>query len=184
MPAKKADLNAALRSYMDGDDKAFDIIIEEMRCPLIHFINGYVNNIYTAEDICMDTFAVLLLNLDKYSFKCSLSTYLFSIARNKAVDYIRKHKSVRTVELKDYTFDADYREIEERYIRNEENRRLREALASLPEQYHTVLYLYYFEDMSIEEISEVMKKNKKQVYNLIFRAKEELKKRMTEGENA
>ncbi len=181
MSNQRPDLNLALKRYIDGDDGAFDVIIDEMRRPLIFFINGYVNNIYTAEDICMDTFAALLLNLDRYSFKCALSTYLFTLARNKAVDYVRHNSVLQITELADFSRDPDYRSIEEEYIKDEEKRELRRELARLPEKYHTVLYLHYFENMEIGEIASVMKKNKKQVYNLMFRAKEELRRRLTKG---
>lgn len=177
---QRRDLNAALKAYVDGDDSAFDIIINEMRNPLIFFINGYVNNLDVAEDLCMDTFAALLLNIGRFNYKCGLSTFLFTIARNKTVDYIRHRSVLRVTELEGDEADPDFKAIEDEYIKNDEYARLHKELKLLPEKYHTVLYLHYFEEMPVEEISAVMKKNRKQVYNLLFRAKNELRKRMSE----
>ncbi len=181
--SKFSDLNAALLRYKNGDDGAFDIILEKMRMPLIFFINGYVDNINDAEDICMDVFASLLLNINKFSFRSSLSTYLFILARNKAVDYIRHKKAVRTESLDENTSDSDFSNVEAEYIRSEEYRRLHDELRAMPEKYRTVLYLAYFEDMDTDEIALVMKKSKKQVYNLMFRAKAELRTRMEGGKD-
>ncbi len=177
---QKSDLDAALLRYKEGDDGAFDVIIEEMRIPLIFFINGFVNNPAEAEDIAMDVFAALLLDIDKFKFKSSLSTFLFALARNKAVDYVRRHK--RTVPLTDYNAsDSSFSELWEEYVRDEEVKQLRRELSMLPEKYRTVLYLHYYEEMDIDRIATVMKMNKKQIYNLLSRARAELKKRMKGG---
>jgi RNA polymerase sigma-70 factor (ECF subfamily) len=168
------DLNAALKAYENGDDAAFDPIFNAMRAPLCFFINRYVNDPSAAEDIMMDTFAELLLNGRRFNYKSSLSSYLFSIARNKAVTYFRSQQKLQP--LKDDNIpDPDYSVIEEEYLSSEERRRLHEAMADLREEYRTVLHLHYFEDMSIERIAVVMKKNKKQVYNLLHRARASLK---------
>lgn len=175
--ADKLDLNAALAAYEDGDEGAFDVIFDEMRAPLCFFINGYVNDPEVVEDILMDTFVALLLDIKKFNHRSKLSTYLFTIARNKAIDYIRRNKK-RILSLDENTPDEDYKRIEEEYVRNEEYERLHQAMRTLPENYRTVLHLHYFEEMSAEDIAAVMKKNKKQIYNLLHRAREELKMRL------
>jgi RNA polymerase sigma-70 factor (ECF subfamily) len=173
----KIDLNAALTAYENGDDGAFDVIFEEMRGPLCFFINRYVNDPDVAEDLVMDTFAALLLNIKKFNRNSRLSTYLFTIARNKSIDYIRRNKN-KLLKLDENTPDEDYQRIEEEYIRNEEYQRLHFEMRELSENYRTVLHLYYFEEMSVEDIAIVMRKNKKQIYNLLHRAREELKTRL------
>ena len=175
--ADKIDLNAALTAYENGDDSAFDVIFEEMRAPLCFFINRYVNNPDVSEDILMDTFAALLLDIKRFNYRSRLSTYLFTVARNKAIDYVRRNKR-RMLPVDENTPDADYLRIEEEYIRNEEYDRLHHAMRTLPENYRTVLHLHYFEEMSADDIAVIMKKNKKQIYNLLHRAREELKGRL------
>ena len=175
--ADKIDLNAALSAYENGDESAFDAIFEEMRGPLCFFINRYVNNPDVAEDILMDTFVSLLLNIKKFNYRARVSTYLFTIARNKAIDYVRRNRN-KMLTLDENTPDEDYLRIEDEYIRNEEYERLHVAMRTLSENYRTALHLYYFEGMCVEDIAVVMRKNKKQVYNLLHRAREELKVRL------
>lgn len=175
--ADKTDLNAALAAYENGDESAFDVIFEEMRAPLCFFVSRYVSNSDVVEDLVMDTFVSLLLNIKKFNRNSRLSTYLFTIARNKAIDYVRRNRN-KMLTLDENTPDADYLRIEEEYIRNEEYERLHCELRTLPENYRTVIHLYYFEEMSVNDIAVVMKKNKKQIYNLLHRAREELKVRL------
>ena len=156
--------------FLNGDESGFDEIIHLYRENLIFFINRYVGNYYTAEDLAEDAFLELLLHPKRYDFKRSLKTYLFTIARNKAVDYIRHNKRL-------IQFSADPKEtgafssVEDKYLINEKHRELHKALNSLKADYKTAIHLVFFEDMSNEEAAAVMRKNKKQVENLLYRAK-------------
>ena len=175
--ADRIDLNAALVAYENGDESAFDVIFEEMRGPLCFFINRYVNDPDVAEDLVMDTFAALLLNIRRFNYRARLSTYLFTVARNKAIDYVRRNKH-KPSPIDENTPDTEYLRIEEEYVRNEEYERLHLAMRELAENYRTVLHLYCFEEMGVEDIAVVMRKNKKQIYNLLHGAREELKMRL------
>ena len=61
---------------------------------LIYFISKYTNNIYVAEDISQDVFVYILLNKDKYDFKYSLKTYLYMIAKCRAINYLKKESRI------------------------------------------------------------------------------------------
>ena len=158
------------RKFAAGDKNAFEKIVEELREKLIFFINRYVDNYSLAEDLSEDVFVELLVHPGRYNYKTSLKTYLFTIGRNKAIDYIRKNKRIMYEPL-----DTDMEDItesfEERYCRKEEERAMLRMLSEINEEYRIVLYLLYFEDMSYEEVAKVMKKNMKQVTNLAYRAK-------------
>lgn len=64
-----------------------------------------------------------------------------------------------------------YRSFEQEMLKNEEKRTLHKAIAGLPQDYATVIHLLYFEDMSYSEAGAVMKKSRKQIENLIMRAR-------------
>ena len=66
-------------------------------------------------------------------------------------------------------------------LKKERDKVLYLALDRLKDEYRQILYLIYFEDMSIEDAARVMKKTRKQIYNLILRSKEALKKELTES---
>lgn len=178
--------NELFRAYLDGDDSAFDRIINEYRENLIFFVMRYVRSVSVAEEIAQDAFVELLIHKHRYNFSCSLKTYLFTIAKNKAINYLRRRKFVSDDEI-DPNTESDERTLAEHVIKNEENEKLYKVLDRLTDDYRNALYLVYIEDLSYEEAGRVMGKNKKQIENLVFRARasarKELEKEGVYGEN-
>ena len=174
---------SSYRQYLDGDKDKFKVLVEYYGANLIYFINGYVKNIFVAEDLMEETFCDLVYYKHRYKGKSSFKTYLFSIARNKAVDYLKSKAKAIITSLDDLSGIAnDDLNLENMVVRKEEYRHLYSALSKIKYEYRNVLYLFYFEDMSYNEIAKVMKKNNKQIKNLMYRAKQTLKLIMeTEG---
>lgn len=174
---------SSYRQYLDGDKDKFKVLVEYYGANLIYFINGYVKNIFVAEDLMEETFCDLVYYKHRYNGKSSFKTYLFSIARNKAVDYLKSKAKATITSLDDLSGIAnDDLNLENMVVRKEEYRHLYSALSKIKYEYRNVLYLFYFEDMSYNEIAKVMKKNNKQIKNLMYRAKQTLKLIMeTEG---
>ena len=169
---------SSYRRFLNGDERAFSEIIELHKDNLIFFINRYVRNIAVAEELAEDVFAELLIHKKRYNFKTSLKTYIFTIGRNKAVSYVRK--CVRHPECA-YEYienESDRRRLEDEFIQKERERELHKALDKLNENYRTVLHLIYFEEMSYTNAAKVMKKNTKQIENLVYRARNTLKKEL------
>ena len=92
-------MEEAYMRFLSGEMDAFEIIVKELQMPLIHFINRYIGNTSIAEDLAEDVFVEILLHRDRYNFKVKLKTYLFTIARNTAIDYIRKNKRLAPYEV-------------------------------------------------------------------------------------
>ena len=167
---------SSYRRFLDGDERAFDRIMEELFYPLVFFIDRYVQDIHTAEDIAMDVFSELIVHRHRYHFKVSLKTYLFMLGRSRALDCLRHRKVMNTVELSEAVqVDDGSPALEELVLTDERKRAVNDALAQLPEQLRTAVHLIYFENLSYEEAAKVMKKNRKQVDNLLYRAKKELR---------
>ncbi|MCR5485088.1 MAG: RNA polymerase subunit sigma-24, partial [Clostridiales bacterium] len=80
---------SSYRRFLEGDNDAFTEIVKLYRENLIFFINRYVHDLDSAEDISEDVFVELLVHKHRYNFKTSFKTYLFSIARHKAIDHVR-----------------------------------------------------------------------------------------------
>ena len=115
----------------------------------------------------------------RYNFTTSLKTYLFMLGRSRALNYLKRESKFRVIELTDAEAEtADYRALEERLIAQEEKIAVNAALNRLPEEYRTVLHLIYFEELSYEEAARVMRKSRKQVDNLLYRAKKALRSAM------
>lgn len=84
---------SSYRRFLDGDESAYNEIMEELFRSLVFFINGYVHDIHAAEDIAIDAFSDLVVHRHRYNFKVTLKTYVFMLGRSRALDYI-KHRKV------------------------------------------------------------------------------------------
>ncbi len=167
---------SSYRRYLDGDDTGIAEIIKEYKDGLTLYINGYVNNISTAEELMEETFFKLATKKPHFSEKCSFKTWLFRIARNIAIDYLRHNSKMASDSIDEY---ADYlseeKQLEDEYLIKEQKITLHRIMSRLKNEYFQVLYLIYFEDFSNAETAVIMKKNKRQIENLIYRAKQALK---------
>lgn len=129
-----------------------------------------------------ETFCDLIFYKHRYKGKSSLKTYLFAIARNKAVTYLKKNSRIADLPVEDYENQLkDRNELENAVIKEEEKKQLYSAMDKINSEYRTVLYLLYFEQMSYDEVALVLKKNPKQIKNLAYRGKQALKSIMEQG---
>lgn len=167
---------SSYRRYLDGDENAFDSVMKELFDPLVFFIDRIVRDTAAAEDIAMDAFSDLIVHRHRYNFKVTLKTYLFMIGRSRALNYIKHRAKFPSVPLSDAEhLAADRALLEEKLLRDERKRIVSSALASLPEDMRTAVHLVYFEELSYDEAAKVMKKNRKQIDNLLYRAKNALR---------
>lgn len=167
---------SSYRRFLKGDESAFDEILDMYRENLIFFINRFVKDPAAAEDLAIDAFLELLVHKNRYHFKTSLKTYLFLIGRSRALDYLRHREKLKMTELSEATGEEDSSfSVEAQLLAEERSRVISKALDTLPEEMQTVVHLVYFEGLSYEETAQVMKKNKKQVDNLLYRAKNMLR---------
>ena len=163
---------SSYRRFLDGDEGAFDEIMEALFDSLVFFIDRYVQDIHAAEDIAIDVFSDLVVNRQRYNFKVTLKTYLYMLGRSRALNYIRRRKILTFVELEEVGEEACP---EEPLLADARRRAVSAALSRLPKAMREVVQLVYFEELSYEEAAKVMKKNRKQVDNLLYRAKKELR---------
>ena len=166
---------SSYRRYLNGDGEAFDEIVKELFDPLVFFIDRMVGDTAAAEDIAIDAFTELIVHKHRYNFKVQLKTYLFMIGRSRALNYIKHRKRLAETELQEADHADDRQSLEEQFVRSERHRQLQEALQTLPEDMRIALHLVYFEELSYEDTAKVMKKTKKQVDNLLYRAKKALR---------
>ena len=166
------------RFLKERNENDLRTLLERHRESLSLFLHGYVRNAEDAEELMMDAFAVAASGTASFSGRSSFRTWLFAIGRNKARSFLRKKRGV-FISLKEVPgAEAELaagETPEEALIRDEEHRHLYEAMETIPDEYRQVLYLLYFEEMSADEVCAVMKKTKKQIYNLTERGRKALK---------
>ncbi len=152
-------------------------ILNKYSNKLIGFINSIVQDVNASEDIMMDVFVELLIRKPEFENEQAFKSYLFKCSKNKALNFVKKNK--RLCELSEDNLKDTY-EIEDKICNNNTKKILLGALKKLTNNYRTVLYLSYFEDMSDDEIQSVMGINDKKVRNLKHRAKKKLNKILKE----
>ena len=174
----ETDEQLYLRFFADGDENAFRSLLERYEDSLTFFIFGFVNNMEDAEELMMDSFAVIASGTAKYKYQegCSFKTWLFAVGRNQARMFLRKKRFSFLPLDEKIELSADSPETE--LLAEESRRELYEGLSKIKAEYHQVLYLTYFEDMKPEEVAKVMKKSIKQVYNLLSRGKKALREEL------
>lgn len=171
---------SSYRRFLEGDKDAFDAVLALYFDSLTFFIYRFVRDVHAAEDLAIDSLLELIVHPRRYNFKTPLKTYLFTIGHNKAVNHVKR---MSRVELRDLT-DADFADavsLEEAVLRGEEERELNLALEKLPCDMRTAVHLVYFESLTYEETAKVMKKSRKQVDNLLYRAKAILRDALSEN---
>lgn len=162
------------KEYLKGNQQAFEEIVKKYKDHIIYFISTYTKNTQIAEDISQDVFIYLLINKDQYDFKYSFKTYLYMIAKCRALNYIKKEKKIINI-LEYDKLNIEDDNLEEIIFQNEKNTNLRNAIKKLKPDYQQIIYLTTFEGLKYKEVAQVMDKNIGQIKGLLNRAKKKLK---------
>lgn len=167
---------AAYRRYLDGDETAFREVMTAYFNGLTYFANGFVHDVHLSEDVAIETLTELVIHPSRFANRSSLRTYLFAIARHKALSIVRRRGRIAFVPLEDN--EADEASLEDEVLESTRKKELAAALRELPEPMRSAVHLVYIEGMSYDEAAAVLGKNRKQIDNLLARAKQELKNKL------
>ena len=152
------DKKSAYSRFLDGDKSGMEEIVREYNSPLIFFINGYVKNLAVAEDIAADTFCKVFIKKRRLADTTGFKTWLYTIARNLALDWLKSAHKKRTVGLNDadgYS-QADF---DDTILKNEQAKALHSAIKEIKSDYREVIHLIYFDELSYKEAAKIMKKD-------------------------
>ena len=170
---------SSYRRFLDGDDSALAELVGEYKDGLILYLNGYVNNIFVAEELAEDTFFRLITRRPGFSGRSSFKSWLYAIGRNVAVDHIRRDSRLACTPIGDMErYLGEVESLERSYIKEEQNIMLHKALSALTPDYQNVLWLVYFEGFSNRETAMILKKSSRQIKNLLYRGKQSLKSKL------
>ena len=164
--------------FLSGDKKAIEEIIRDYKDGLIFYLFSIVGDIHTSEELTIDTFIKLFSEQPKFKGEGAFKTWLYAIGRHTALDHLRKASKRHEVPLEEAADISGEESIEQSYISDEEKIRLRRTINRLKPEYSQVLYLIYFEGFDHDETAKIMKRSKKQVIDLLYRAKGALKKQL------
>lgn len=159
-----------------NDENGLVEIIRDYKDGLIFYINSFVCNFHTAEDLAEDTFVMLFTKKPMNKGRASFKTWLYTIGRNVAIDYLRKSSKKTEISIENCPelVEADD-DFESLYIREERKKCIYSAMVKLKDEYRQVLWLIYFEEFSNKEVATVMKKSSHNIETLVWRARKALK---------
>ena len=184
MPDEKTDW-ALIAEIKEGADAAFDALMERYKRPILNFVYRMVGSAVEAEDIALEVFVKTYHAIRKPGFRQTtkeFSSWLFHVARNAALDSLRKRTRRAEVALDPETLLAVSpalpagREVEAREI----GERIAAAVAELPEDQRTALILAEYHGLSYTEIARIMHGSPKSVESRLYRAKQSLRGRLTD----
>ncbi len=161
------------KEFLLGNKSSFEEIVIRHKDSIIYFIQKYVKSVDIAEDLAQDVFVYMLINKRGYKFEYSLKTYLYTIAKSKAINYIKREK--RIVRLDEAQFE-NLEELEEKVFKNEKSENLKNSIKRLKLEYQNAIYLADIEELSYKEIGHILKKTESSVRVLIHRARKSLEK--------
>ena len=151
------DVELMLR-VKQADEEAFDELVRRYRDLLTSFFYSLCWNIHTAQDCAQEVLVRLWLARERYEASAKLSTYIFRIARNHWLTVLRKRKCrpepLYLAEM--WQPEMDDGSLEKLLMRRYVDRRIKLAIASLPERYRLVFVLSHFQGMKYAEIAEVL----------------------------
>jgi len=164
----------------NGDQKAYAELMGRYRDAIYYMLLKMVNNSSDAEDLTIEAFGKAFKNIQQYTPNYAFSTWLFKIATNNCIDFIRKKKTA-TVSLDQGDEDdekapqdimAPVLDPEESMIKNQKKVMMREIVSKLKPRYRKLIELRYFQEFSYEEIAEELELPIGTVKAQLFRARE------------
>ena len=170
-----------------GQDGAFKVLVNNYQNKVMNTCYGFVHNTEDAEDIAQDVFIEIFRSVSAFKEESSLSTWIYRIAVNKSLDFLRKKNrkkrfglelSISGNERSLFQEAADPNEPHEDYERNERIYILRKAMASLHKNQRIALVLHKIEGLPHQEIANIMNISHSAVESLIHRAKQNLRKKL------
>lgn len=185
-----------LRKALDNNDQqAYAELMRLYRDSIFYMLIKIVKNSDDAEDLTLETFGKAFRYLDKYTPQYAFSTWLYRIAVNNSIDYIR-HKNNSPQCIDDDLFEGTTEQLidrmqsgtsptpEDEVITKQRMQVLRSAVKQLPEKYRKVVELRYYDELSYEEISESLNISLSNVKIQLLRAKNMLSELMVNIRNA
>lgn len=166
LSAKAKEDMVLIKQAVEGDEKAYEKLMNRYKKSVYFMLLKMTQNKDDAEDLTMESFAKAFKSLHKFNPQYAFSTWLFRIASNNCIDFIRKNKmktfSINNpVETDNGTIDnfdlPDNLELPDEYAnRMDKAKFLRSVIDELPKTYSTLVKLRYYEELSYEEIAEII----------------------------
>jgi RNA polymerase sigma-70 factor, ECF subfamily len=184
------DPDAALMLRVRGGDRtAFETLVDKYKQPVVNLVARTINDPTEAEDIAQHVFVQVFKAAHRYEVTAKFSTWLFTIARNLALNEIRRRGRHAAASLDETYPDDEEHPLRqapdtrsfgptETLLQGELEAKVEEAIAALPDKQRTALLMCRNEEFSYEDIATVVGCSLSATKSLIHRARETLKQRL------
>ncbi|WP_317891097.1 RNA polymerase sigma factor [Edaphobacter bradus] len=182
---------AIMLELRSGNMAGFDFLIQKYRKPIIHFMYRMVHNQAVAEELAQEVFLRVYRSRETYRAEARFSTWLYRIATNLGVNYVRDTRHERnastvyldetdsetgtTVDVADSTPN-----VETNLLRSERLNAIRQHVLALPERQRMAVLMHKYEGMDYKQIGEILKLSESATKSLLFRAYQTLRGRLKE----
>ncbi len=189
MPAELDPDAALMLRVKQGDAAAFTVLVEKYKQPITNLVWRTVRDETEAEDIAQNVFVQAWKSAPRYQATAKFSTWLFTIARNLCLNEFRRrsrHPAESLDQMRDDSDDQPLHQVvdkritgaQDELLRGELEHKVDAAIGALPENQRVALALCRQEELSYEEIAEVLGCSLSATKSLIHRARETLKARL------
>ena len=176
------DYNLIIRATEEKDQQAFSELMDKYKDPIYFMLLKMVNNNDDAEDLTLEAFGKAFNRLNQYTPNFAFSTWLFKIATNNCIDFLRKKKKnvmsidnrVSNKDGEEYMFEIKSEGMtpEQIAMNDQKIQLMRQYVKKLKPRYQTLVEMRYFKELSYDEISEEMDLPLGTVKAQLFRARE------------
>ena len=180
---KERDIETISKALKTNNQKYYNKLMSQYHNSVHFYVNDIIKNKTISNDLTIEIMGKAFINLKSYNFKYAFSTWIFTIAKNHCIDYLRKN-NLKTVSIDELTNNDEYYfEIpskdsnpEDLLIRKQRIQLLRRLVNQLSLKYINVVKLRYFKEMSYGEISEELNLSESTIKIRLYRARKELLK--------
>jgi len=172
-----------IEKYLNGDESAFSFLVDKYIRAVYNFIFLLIKDRSSTDDLTQETFVRTWKNLKRFDRNKKFRTWIYTIAKNAAYDYLRKKKTIPFSYFGIDESDNTIEEIPDSYVFPEEQftgiemqENLEKNLKKLPENYRVVLVMHYKDDLTLSEISKIFEKPESTIKSRHVRALAMLRK--------
>ncbi|MGL5415675.1 MAG: RNA polymerase sigma factor [Clostridium sp.] len=166
---------AACKEIKKDREKAFKRIVEEFSERIYNLARLYTKDDTLSEDITQEALLKIYRYIDSFKGESSIYTWIYRITINTCKNIVKKEDKYKKVENVDFIKAEGY---EEEIVERLDKENITNALENIKNEYKTVIYLYYYEELKIREISEILEKREGTVKTWLKRGKNALEKEL------
>jgi len=172
--------NQIIERVKRGDTEAFRTIVDNYRDAVYGLSLRLVSNQMEAEELAQDSFLKVFKSVSSYRGDSKFSTWIYRITYNTCISHLRKNK-LYTLEIKDYHGESDFNSGYDNLMKEDTNNTIKTILTKLNPDDRAIIQLFYLEENSIKEISEITGFSNSNVKVKLHRSKQKLKSMMEEN---